>query len=389
MTTTALAPAPADARARLHGLDALRASALLLGIVLHSLIPFAPDIVWIASDRYRSEAASAGIFVIHLFRMPLFLLLAGYFARMALLRRGIRSFAGDRLRRIGLPLVVFWPLAVLPLGLLAVVNAQVRGVPLPVPPDGPDAPPSPGQLWFLLVLLECYVVVLVVRALARTVLGPARASALADRAGRVIASPAGITLAVVPYVVTLLLQDGPVTGLSEPTSFVPEPVGLIAYLGAFVVGWALHAHPGALDSVARRRWVSLGLAVGATTAAWFLAGSVPVAVAAVLVAVAGWAWVYGLLGLTAGLRTERPAVRYLADASYWMYLLHLPVLVAVEIPLADLDLPILVKLLVAWTVTLVVLLGSYHLLVRSTWVGRWLNGRRHPWTWRPLAPARP
>ncbi|MFC2686084.1 MAG: acyltransferase, partial [Arachnia propionica] len=71
-------------------------------------------------------------------------------------------------------------------------------------------------------------------------------------------------------------------------------------------------------------------------------------------------------------------IRYLADASYWMYLVHLPLLVLFEIPLADLGWPILVKLLLTWAVTTAVLLITYELLVRHTWLGAWLNGRRYP-----------
>ena len=41
---------------RLHGLDAVRSGALLLGIVLHSLLPFT-DIVWMINDSERSIVA--------------------------------------------------------------------------------------------------------------------------------------------------------------------------------------------------------------------------------------------------------------------------------------------------------------------------------------------
>lgn len=58
--------------------------------------------------------------------------------------------------------------------------------------------------------------------------------------------------------------------------------------------------------------------------------------------------------------------------------MHLPLLVAVEIPLVGLGWPIMVKVAIAWLVVGTVLVISYHLLVRSTPIGGWLNGRRHP-----------
>ena len=49
-------PDPASTVGRLHGLDALRAGALLLGIVLHGLAPFMPGGGWLVTDRYSTEA---------------------------------------------------------------------------------------------------------------------------------------------------------------------------------------------------------------------------------------------------------------------------------------------------------------------------------------------
>ena len=100
---------------------------------------------------------------------------------------------------------------------------------------------------------------------------------------------------------------------------------------------------------------------------------------AVLTGLAAWAWIYALLGVAARVITRPvPWIRYLADASYWMYLVHLPLLVAIAIPLADLPWPIVLKLLLTWVVATVVMLLSYDLMVRSTWIGAWLNGRRSP-----------
>src|SRR5699024_2911494 len=104
---------------------------------------------------------------------------------------------------------------------------------------------------------------------------------------------------------------------------------------------------------------------------------------------ASWAWVFALIGLAGKLFSGgSPAVRYTADGSYWIYILHLPLVMAVGIVLAPTGLPILVKLLITWTVSMVILVLSYDLMVRSTWVGAWLNGRRRPRAiFRAAAPA--
>ncbi len=92
---------------RLHALDALRAGALLLGVVLHAAIAWMPGARywWIVGDPDTSTALGLVFFVIHLFRMTLFFLLAGFFARAMLERRGLRGFVVDRARRVVLPLV--------------------------------------------------------------------------------------------------------------------------------------------------------------------------------------------------------------------------------------------------------------------------------------------
>ena len=65
---------------RVHGLDGLRGAALLLGVVLHATLSFFPAQIWIVADDQKSVWASGLFFVIHLFRMGSFFLIAGLFA---------------------------------------------------------------------------------------------------------------------------------------------------------------------------------------------------------------------------------------------------------------------------------------------------------------------
>ena len=89
---------------RLHALDAVRAGALLLGIVLHATMSF--FFVVPARDVSQSTTLAVTFFVIHTFRMTLFFVIAGFFGRLLLQRRGVRGFlfvAEQRQRQRGLP----------------------------------------------------------------------------------------------------------------------------------------------------------------------------------------------------------------------------------------------------------------------------------------------
>ena len=343
------------------------------------MLPFT-DIVWMINDSERSIVALWVSGTIHLFRMALFMLLAGYFGRMVTLRRGSGSYFRDRAKRILLPAVVFWPFTVIPLGLLAMYGASVRGLPAPMAsePTSPLMMFTPGQLWFLLVLFELATLVLLARAALLRFLGVERAGRAATRIGEVLSHPAGVLLPALVFVAALLLQGGePAGGIIAPTTIVPEPASTLGYLGAFLTGWFLHASPESMRRIAGNWLPMLVLGLIATVVVWL--PGVPREALMVAVALAGWLLGFGLLGAAVRfLDREHTWIRYLADASYWMYLVHLPLLVLFEIPLADLGWPILVKLLLTWVVTTAVLLVTYELLVRHTWLGAWLNGRRYP-----------
>jgi peptidoglycan/LPS O-acetylase OafA/YrhL len=74
--------------------------------------------------------------------------------------------------------------------------------------------------------------------------------------------------------------------------------------------------------------------------------------------------------------TPRPWVSYLSDASYWCYLIHLPVVVALQILVAPLEWPGLLKYVLLMSATIAICLGTYQAFVRYTFIGATLNGPR-------------
>jgi len=69
-------------------------------------------------------------------------------------------------------------------------------------------------------------------------------------------------------------------------------------------------------------------------------------------------------------------VRYVADSSYWMYLIHLPIVVWLQVAIAELAQHWSLKLAFVSTLTIAIALLTYDLFVRSTFIGWVLNGGR-------------
>ena len=97
-----------DNSIRYHGLDALRGMAMLLGIVLHAALPYMPNVeeFW-PTDESSSPIINTIFQFIHIWRMPLFFILAGFFANLIISKNSWKSWWGNRLLRIAIPIVVF------------------------------------------------------------------------------------------------------------------------------------------------------------------------------------------------------------------------------------------------------------------------------------------
>ncbi len=388
-------PAPAE---RLHALDLVRASALLLGIVFHAALPFIPDYeAWLVMDDIRSRPVAWLAFWLHSFRMPTFFLLAGFFGHMMLGRRGTAGFVRDRARRILAPLLIFWLPVMILFGLTMAFAAAIGAVPVPDEP-----PPLPQltiegwpltHLWFLYVLLIFYAATLLGRTAVGALDRNGRLRSLIDRA---LAALLGLPFALpvllaVPVTALLLRHEGWAEWWGIPTpdvGLVPNAAAFGSFGLAFALGWLLHRLEGGLAPLARQ-WalhlpvaaaitvVCLVLTIGAEFAPQ-LEGDVRAAYAS-LYAASLWLWTFGLIGAALHfIRTESPRIRYLADASYWLYIVHLPLIVALEATVARWPLPAGIKLVLVVAAGVAIMLATYRWFVRSTCIGALLNGRRYP-----------
>ena len=90
-----------------------------------------------------------------------------------------------------------------------------------------------------------------------------------------------------------------------------------------------------------------------------------------------WLMIFGMLGIFRRyFPGEDKRVRYLSDASYWLYIAHLPVMFFVQIFVSTLQIPIILKLIIICGLTVGGLLFVYQLAVRYTFAGTMLNGKK-------------
>jgi glucans biosynthesis protein C len=386
--------AATPAAERLHALDALRAGALLLGIVLHgtlSFVPLLPDVLWPVHDVSQHWAMAVLAFVIHVFRMSLFFLIAGLLARALLHRLGPRAFWRNRAQRIALPLVLAWPVCFAALAAVALwILAKTHGGTLP-PEEMLDAGLNFLHLWFLYILLWLYAIAWVVHLTLHKLDPRQRVVRTLDRAlHAVLGTPLRSLLLALPIALALWLQPlwdwrG---GVPTPAyTWVPPAPPLFVFGFVFGVGWLIDRQRALLERLQHGWMLRLLVGVVCTLACLVLAATefgLRVEhdpwwrlLYALAYALALIGWTLGLVG--AGVRwlaAPSPSVRYLADASYWMYIAHLPLVMALQTAWVHVVAPWWLKFAAVVLVACALLLWSYKLWVRPTWIGALLNGSR-------------
>lgn len=386
---------------RLDYLDAVRSFALLLGIVFHIALAYMPVFIgWAVMDISTSDFVPAFVLVSHSFRMALFFLVAGYFSHMTLHKKGMKSFVQSRLFRIGLPLLIGWFL-LKPLlnsgwiigaesmrGDVNIVNGLMAG--LASLAELPHGFLVGTHLWFLYYLLLISASVVVLRTLL-CVNDTANdyVSSWGDRIiNRLSHSPWMLFVIAIPTATGLWFMQH--WGLDTPDkSLVPHIPILMVYGGFFVCGWLLNRHASLIVSFAKISGAKIALCLLSITVSiylsrfegnvyhpqytWFKAGFI------FSYAIMMWS----LISLSIGLCKKwfyrpRAWVQYLADASYWLYLVHLPIVIYLQVAFAELPFHWTLKLSSIFVITIGISLLIYDLVVRSTFIGATLNGKRKP-----------
>lgn len=367
---------------RLHYIDWLRVLAVLLLFPFHTLRVFNASEPFYVKSAYLSQSVDSVLWVIDFWHMPLLFLLAGAATYFALRKRTGWQYLGERLLRLGVPLLFGWAALIPPQtwygarfnsgyagsflhyltsGDWLVFNIQ----------EGGDyfGGFGIGQLWFILYLLFIALMALPLLLWWRS----ARGEHAARRFSRFLARPWAWPLVGILLMLAEALPS-PIDGMSY-----------FYYFTVFILGYAIMADEAFRASAERHRWPALivgGAIIAFRMITWewhdsFADPSWQLGLFNAVVLTGVWLIVTGLLG-TGRRLLDRPsrALSYLAEASYPLYILHQTVIVVAAFYLVRLPGPWAVQWVALLVVAVVVTFALYE-VVRRIGVLRFVLGMRH------------
>lgn len=362
------------AAGRLHALDGLRAFLMLLGI------PFHASLVWSDSSPLLDKA---GDFV-HVWRMPAFFVLAGFFAWTVARRRGPWSWFRERTLRLGIPLVSCllllnsWHLLLLARHETGSwTAARARWLAMATNPDGEWL----LHLWFLLFLIiYCALVALLVSS-STTQLGRRLSESLKGMQTRPLAVVTASSVLVAATGVAVAVWDRADVAGSTRQVLTAD---FVLYGACTFAGVLLAATPRAVGSLVSARPLPLFGAVVAATGmfyvidnVWAPGSSQAVMLRSAMGLVAGVLWCAALWWLAHRLwPSPRPTVLWLVDASLVVYLVHTSFVLTLGIPLLSLGIPPILGFCILVASTVVLSLVTYEVVNRIPALRLLLTGRR-------------
>jgi peptidoglycan/LPS O-acetylase OafA/YrhL len=338
---------------------------MLLGLAYHATYAWLPDVApwYFVADASPVPWLVTVTGALHAFRMQLFFTLSGFFSHLVLERRGAGGFLRDRVRRLVVPFAVALPLVwwadhalrseALARGLMAASYAPQAAWRF-----------TPAHLWFLVYLFAfCVAAWLLARA------GLGRGAVLRPLAGR-----PWVLLGLVTLPTSLLLLWHP-----EPrpdAHLWPMPLEVLHYGLFFAVGWLLWPLREELSALTRVApvFAAAGLLVALVDFGGRLQWQ-PVGHA--LSGAVAWLLTLGGFGLALRVPDgERPVVRFLVESSYWVYLVHYPVVLGLQLVFAQVSWPGALEYGATVVLTAGFAFVTFALLVKPTALGPWLGVRR-------------
>ena len=316
---------------RFHSLDFLRAFALLMGVLLHVLMLFLEPF-----DGSEPRLGASIIFIwIHTWRMPLFMLLAGFFTALSLSKRNTGNYAFNRLIRLGVPLLLLW--SVIPA--IDEEASRLFKAPELVAWLFYDVPFTfrLDHLWFLYYLLIFYSILLLIKTAVPVIYSFILGFEL---------SLTRVLLLWMPILILLSPLNKPTGGIigNDPVTFGEVNLGSMLFMASFfMIGMQAYKSSKFLENLQRTRFwlpsltifslIPIGLLVwgGVKDEPFAFSGLLELWIVNSLSGSAALLLVLSIMGLAMHkISSSGHLLRWLVRLSYPIYVFHLVFVISVS-----------------------------------------------------------
>lgn len=359
---------------RYHGLDILRAFALIFGLFFHASIPFAenPFPLWIIYYESKSWVYDTIMVGTHSFRMHLFFLLAGFFSALLYRKLSERNYLIARTKKLILPfiaaLLIFTPLII-----MQYIWAGFDTNPWETGNQFHWKNYPIFHLWFLeiLIIITAFVMIFFVsiKYFFPNIHNSLQHFLEADSNKHQLSWNA-LFLACLVYNGYVTWSNFPGDQFIYSFAIVQPLDKFFYYLFYFLIGWVLYRNAFLFDRV--QRSVKMNLILGSIALIvllwvryWLfvhkdeqlimlgILGNIAVPIAAVCLSL-------GLFGFFTHEKFKPSATfDYLVRASYWIYLIHLPIILYLQVIITDWQIPAFIKYIFIIAVTFIISCLTY------------------------------
>ncbi len=371
---------------RIHSLDSLRAIMMLLGLVFHSALTYTVMDLgdgWPIKDTGATHLSNDFIFyLIHTFRIPTFFLVAGFFGAMLFYERKTIKMIKNRVSRIVYPFIVFlpllWPTIVFAFAYSKLIfagsnNAFAETIakfsnPLIL------IPTKTHHLWFLYYLILITAASVLLALVFKRL--PNLSVTISKAFNWVIQKPIVRVLVFTGLTcfVYIIMRSTSMSGMS----FRPYFNTFVFHFFFYIVGWILFKSKHLLDSMMRLDWFCTILGFILTIIYFVNLKPLNKGYFIILSSFIVWLFIFGITGLFIRYGSKHSSrMRYVSDASYWVYLIHLPLTVFIPSLLLNWDVPSTIKFLTVLIITTFICFSTYHYFVRTSFIGKFLNGKKY------------
>lgn len=370
---------------RIYSLDSLRAIMMLLGLVLHSAITYEvyENSAWSLKDSITHISNDYIVSLIHTFRMQIFFLISGFFGSMLFYERKLLKMIKNRVERIVFPFIVFifllWPIVIFAFAYSeSVFEGHVNAL-----EEATSlfsnlfilVPRHTFHLWFL------YYLVLITSMSIILALVFQKLASITNYISIIFNWIIEKSLARIVIFSSITAAFYFLIGswsVATSISLVPNFKTLIYYFVFYITGWVLFKSKHLLYTFVKYDWLSMMLALVLFSIYFFMNSGFSYILHIIIKSIVVWLFVFGIIGIFIRYASSHSSImRYISDASYWVYLIHLPLTAIIPGLIADLIIPATLKFLLVFIITSMLCFLSYYYLVRGTFIGQFLNGRRY------------